>query len=592
MEKQQVCIGIDLGTTNSEVACIRNGQPVLIPVEGSKIVPSVVSVDEQGSILIGQSAVNNELAAPLQTIRWIKRKMGKEEILSLNGQSYTPAMVSSLILKRLKLAAEEFLGHSVAHAVITVPAFFNEKQREATKEAALLAGLEPLRLLNEPTAAALAYTHGSKKTERCLVYDLGGGTFDVSIVDLSRDLMEVRSSHGDTELGGADLDKFIAERARQQFLEQHNIDLAHNPSSWARLLRAAEAAKIRLSTEADALLSEEFIAIATNGEPLHLNFLLMRTEFERMIRSLIERSLLSVHKALEMAAMTAADLDRVILVGGSTYIPLVVEMLEADLKIAPQASLNPSTVVALGAAMEAATLSGEHLGPMMVDVTPHSLGISCLNAFGENQVHCLIHRNTPVPTTASHVFRKIYDDQDGVEIEVFQGESPLPSQCQCLGKFRLDGLADSPSDEIHVKFELDRSGIVHATVTDIALKKKTSHTLKKISHSRVKNVSLADVESVRIAIHNPTFVEEVSDIDTITWQEEPGMLKIGGENSLAFSSGFSEKLQQLIAKAQILIDHEQLSAADKVELSNEMALTHAGDTAAAERLENLLYYLE
>lgn len=601
MEKQQTCIGIDLGTTNSEVACIRNGQPVLIRVDGSKIIPSVVSVDQQGNILVGIPAVNNELAAPQQTIRWIKRKMGKEEVLDLNGQSYVPAMISSLILKRLKLAAEEFLGHPVQNAVITVPAFFNEKQREATKEAAILAGLEPLRLLNEPTAAALAYSQGSNKTERCLVYDLGGGTFDVSIVDLSRDLMEVRSSHGDTELGGADFDKFIAERARQQFLENHNIDLAQNPISWARLLRASEEAKIRLSKEAYAVISEEFIATSSNGEPLHLNFQMLRTEFEDMIRPSIERSLLSVHKALEMAEMSASGLDRVILVGGSTYIPLVSQMLEKDLRIAPQSFLNPSTVVALGAAVEAATLSGEQLGPMMVDITPHSLGIKCINQFGEMEIHRLIHRNTPVPTTASHVFGKVYDDQEAVEIEVYQGESPLPSQCQCLGKFRLEGLAESTSRAIHVKFELDRSGIIHATVTDVALKKKASHILKRVSQSRVKNVSLVDLETVRIAVPvledldgmaNDQTIDDIENMDNLIWQEELNSITEGEIVEDLSSSSLSGKVQQLIEKAQILINQDKLSSADKIELSNEMALTQAGDSAAAERLGNLLYYLD
>ena len=549
-----------------------------------------------GIFSLGRAAVNNELVAPTETVRCIKRKMGKEELITLNGQAYTPAMVSSFILKRLKMAAEEFLGHPVTKAVITVPAFFNEKQREATHEAALLAGLEPLRLLNEPTAAALAYTSRSDKPERCLVYDLGGGTFDVSIVDLARDLMEVRSSHGDTELGGADFDKFIAEKARQQFLEKHNIDIAHHPVAWARLLRAAEAAKIRMSTEPDATISEEFIATTKEGEPLHLHFYILRTEFEGMIRPSIERSIISVQKALELASMTAADLDRVILVGGSTYIPLVVEMLEDYLKITPQAHLNPASVVAMGAAIEAATLSGEHLGPMMVDVTPHSLGVTCLNHHGELFNHFLIHRNTPVPTTASHLFKKVYEEQDAVEIEVYQGESSLPSHNQLLGKFKLEGLKDSESGEIHVKFELDRSGIIHATVTDVASKKKVSHTLKRVANSRVKNVSLANLEKVHLA--TPVFPEpeEVAldqDEEELKWGKvvsiEDAEVELIGNTP---HHSLSESLQEIIKKAQVLVDEGQLPDADLNELSNEMALAQTGDIAAVERLSNLLYFLD
>src|SRR3990167_751560 len=367
---QKKIVGIDLGTTNSEISFIVDGKPHLLQIDGNKVIPSVISIDAQGTVFVGQMAINNELADPDNTIRLIKRKMVKEEILSVQGGEYTPPMIASLILAYLKKAAEDFCGESISQAVITVPAFFNESQRQATKLAGEMAGLEVLRLLNEPTAAALAYSLGKKHKELSLVYDLGGGTFDVSIVDLSEGVMEVLASDGDVELGGADFDLMIAHKIRASFQQQHAIDLSKNPLSWNRLLRAAEKAKIRLSTESEADILEEFIE-EKNGVHLHLQMRITRFEFETMIRSSLEKTLLSVRRALKEASCESSSLDRVILVGGSTYIPLVSQLLEQELGITPQAWLNPETVVAQGAAIEAASLKGESLGTILLDVTPH-----------------------------------------------------------------------------------------------------------------------------------------------------------------------------------------------------------------------------
>ncbi len=601
---QDICIGIDLGTTNSEVAFIHKGKPFVLKVDHSFIVPSVISINDNGEVLVGQSGVNNELVNPEKTVRCIKRKMGRDEVLILNDKAYTPSMISSLILSKLKQAAEAFLQQPITIAVITVPAFFNEKQREATKEAAELAGLEPLRLLNEPTAAALAYALGKKQQERCLVYDLGGGTFDVSIVDFSEGLMEVKSSHGDVELGGADFDKLIAEKIRQLFLEEHQIDLFENALSWTRLIRASEAAKIKLSKEAKAEIKEEFIA-KKGDQSLHLQFEITRSEFEEMIRPTIERSLTSVHKALEMAFLKAQDLDRVILVGGSTYIPLVGHMLERELLITPQAWLNPSTVVAIGAAVEAAKLSGLPIGPMMVDITPHSLGIECL---GDNGVfnNILIRRNTPLPHTASDIFYKIHPKQNRIEIKVYQGESHYTHMNQFLGSFHLDDLLNS-DQEILVKFELDRSGLLHVTATDISTGKQESKEIKRSHRSRVKHASLADLESVKIATETVLAEplednedealgfereDEYDEVEGIDWAELDETVEPKDSSFEDSSSKESQNDEILFKKVQSLLETDQINPVDKTELHREMTSAKAGDKEALERLMNLVYFLE
>lgn len=586
----EVAIGIDLGTTNSEVACIYKGKSVVIGVDHSKIMPSVVSLDESHQILVGKTAVNNELIAPTDTIRCIKRKMGRSETIPLGDKLYTPPMISSLILARLKQAAEDFLGVPVTQAVITVPAFFNEQQREATKEAADLAGLETLRLLNEPTAAALVYASGVKHSERCLVYDLGGGTFDVSIVDFSQDVMEVRGSHGDTELGGADFDQLIAEEARQEFLDQHGIDLFHSPISKARLLRAAEAAKIRLSTESEAVIYEEFIASSEN-KSLHLEYHLSRTQFESMIEPTLQRSLTSVRKVLEISGLTAKELDRVILVGGSTYIPLVAEMLEKELEIVPQAWINPATVVALGAAIEAGNLTGQATGPMMVDVTPHSLGIACLNEHLEKVHSILIHRNTPIPTTASHVFFKISEEQESFNLEVYQGESRILSLNQHLGTFKMDNLTPGPNRELYIKFDLDRSGLLHVTATEMASGAKINRSIRRVSHSRVQHVNLADLESVRIKTEQDSLPisgeEECFIEDSFAWDiDEELQEKAGDPSEKALES------EEIIEKAKKFIEERELEEEDLKELTDELALAMSGDDGATKRISELLYYME
>jgi molecular chaperone DnaK len=559
-------IGIDLGTTNSEVSIILDGKPRLLEIDGSAIVPSVVSIGKDGTVLVGNTAVNNEMANQEGTIRLIKRKMGREEVLSVHGKDYTPPMISSLILAKLKKAAEDFLQETVTQAVITVPAFFTEKQREATKQAGELAGLEVLRLLNEPTAAALTYSLGQKNKELNLVYDLGGGTFDVSIVDLSEGVMEVRASDGDVELGGSDFDLMIANEAKHQFLQKHGIDLSKNPLQWSRILRAAEKAKIRLSSESEAEILEEFIA-EEDGIPLHLKVRITRAEFESWVRPVLERTIHSVRRALKQASCEPSSLDRVILVGGSTYIPLVGELLKEELGIVPQAWMNPETVVAQGASVESASLTGQSLGTIMLDITPHSVGIETLHDyFVQNTI--MIHRNAPLPYTTSRLFYKTHPAQDAVSIKIFQGESPIVEENQEIDTFLLEGLKESDGLEICVKMEMDRSGILHITATDVTTGKSISHTVKKESDSRMKTMKLADMKMLKLQSSETPITAAASEIETS-----------------AETVALDEKL---IARALQTIG--KLPEEDRKELQETLEAVQKGESP--EKLKELLYYLD
>lgn len=596
-------IGIDLGTTNSEVAVVHEGKVKVLLVDNARLMPSVLSLSASNEILIGKVAENNELAFPEQTIRAIKRKMGSQEEIRVGEYLFTPPMISSLLLKRLKLAAEAFLQQPVTRAVITVPALFNEQQREATKEAAVLAGLEPVRLLNEPTAAALAYSLGKNTEGCCLVYDLGGGTFDVSIVDFSKDLMEVRASHGDTHLGGVDFDTMIAQQVRQAFLTEHGIDLKENARSWARLMHSAEQAKIRLSKEAEAEICEEFIA-EKEGVALHVRHVMKRHVFEEMIRPTILRSMESVRSALQQANLQPNALDRVILVGGSTYIPLISEYLERELKITPQATLNPSLVVAMGAAVEAANLEGKRVGPMMVDITPHSLGIDCLNAEFDLVNHILIRRNTPLPYTASHVFYKVSDMQKKLNITVYQGESTIPALNQSLGVFELEEMS-AADREIYVKFELDRSGLLRVTVMEMGSGKQISRVLHKQAKTRLQRSSLSDLETIRIATEQRLQDEDEADESDA---KESGNGNVVIPSAQRFSINPAEdgeieisnyqitvdtpEVEDFIKRAHKLVESGTLEASDKDELTQMLTAIRSGDVGSQKRLEDLVYYLE
>src|SRR3954467_5479901 len=423
----ETIIGIDLGTTNSEVAVVRDGKPVVLPdEEGDPILPSVVGLDPQGRLLVGRAARNQFVLAPERTIRSIKRRMGEEITVPLGEQKYSPQEISAIILRALKQRAERALGQEVKKAVITVPAFFNEGQREATRAAGELAGLEVVRIINEPTAAVLTYDPHPDEQERLLVYDLGGGTFDVSIALIEGGVVEILASHGDTHLGGADFDQRLLDMVCDRFLTEHGIDLRDTLTARSRVLRAVEEAKKTLSTEAVALLEEEFIA-EKSGVPLHLKMEIDRGEYEDLIEPLLAKTLTCVDQSLTDSKLQATQIDKVVLVGGAPRTPMVHRLLQERLGRPVHAEIEPDLAVAMGAAVQGGLIAGVEVGPVLVDITPHTLGISALGElYGTRSKHAfapIIERNTPLPATRTEIFGTVSDAQKVAEIRVFQGEN-------------------------------------------------------------------------------------------------------------------------------------------------------------------------
>ena len=475
--KDEVIIGIDLGTTNSEVAVVIDGQPHIISEDGSGILPSVVGLDQHGALLVGEPAVNQSLVAPERTARSIKRKMGTDEKARLGDTEYSPQEISALILRRLKERAERHLGGDVRKAVITVPAYFKDAARQATREAGELAGLEVVRVLHEPTAASLVYEadrhqSGSQEPHRILVYDLGGGTFDVSIVEMSGGVVEVKASHGDTHLGGDDFDTLLLEHIARRFKDENKVDLLASPRTRARLLAAVERAKCELSSHPYARIDEEFVA-ERKGTSLHLSMEVNRNDYEDLIRLLVERSLSSVQTALHDAGHLARDMDELILVGGSTRTPLIQRELEERTGLRPRFEVDPDLCVALGAAIQAAMISGEDARSVLVDITPHTLGIRCLTTrFGGldlNHFSPIIPKGTALPATRSEVYSTSFDDQKAVNIDVFQGEHGDVRENTRLGTFTVDGLSPQPAgNPIVVDFRMTLDGILEVNATEKA----------------------------------------------------------------------------------------------------------------------------
>ncbi len=465
-------IGIDLGTTNSGVCVIRDGKPVMLPDEdGQTILPSFVGFDNQGQLLVGQSARNQAILAPERTVRSIKRRMGEDTKVSMGDDTFTPQEISAMILRTLKDRATRVLGEEVGKAVITVPAFFNEMQREATRQAGELAGLEVVRIINEPTAAALVYQPDTDCGERLLVYDLGGGTFDVSIVQIEGGVVEVLSSHGDTRLGGDDFDELLLKHVCDQFQETHGLDLRQLPAARSRLLQAVEEAKKVLSFEPCASVNEEFIA-EKDGGALHLTCEILRQDYEAMIEPLLKKTIKCVDDALEDAKLHAKDIDKIVLVGGSSRTPLVHHLLEEQLRQTPHQEVDPDLCVAMGAAVQGGLIAGLDVGSVLVDITPHTLGIQCRSLLhGLPSVFCfapIIGRNTPLPATRSEMFSTCVDGQKVAEINVFQGENDDVRRNQPVGDFLLEGLDESAEagNEILVRFELNLDGILIVTAVE------------------------------------------------------------------------------------------------------------------------------
>lgn len=474
----ETILGIDLGTTNSEVAVIENGVPrVLTGDDGDPILPSFVGLADDGRLLVGKAARNQYPLAPERTVKSIKRKMGQDTKVSLGDQQYRPQEVSAMILRTLKDRAQKVLDKEVKKAVVTVPAYFNDAQRQATIEAGELAGLDVVRILNEPTAAALVYDPDQTSGLNVLVYDLGGGTFDVSVVRAEGGVVEVLASHGDTQLGGDDFDELLLKHLCDVFETQNRIDLRENRTSKARVLRAAEAAKRQLSDYAFAKVEEEFIS-EKDGVPLHMSVEVSRGEFEDMIRPLIDRTMDCVQRSLDDARLTASQIDRVVLVGGSTRVPMISELLEARLGRPARKDINPDLCVAMGAAVQAAMIAGESVGAVLVDITPHSMGIKTLDPSGsdyffgggfEFRFAPIIRRGTPLPASRSEVFRTVSDNQPTVEVDVYQGESEDVRRNHRVGMFHIEGLARVPAgNQLVVQLDLTLDGVLKVSAREKA----------------------------------------------------------------------------------------------------------------------------
>ena len=465
-------VGIDLGTTNSVVAAIVDGQPQVLAEDGEQILPSVVALNAEGNLVTGSVARNQLAVYPDRTIASVKRRMGTMEPIPLGDQSFAPPEISAMILRRLRDRATRALNVPVTRAVITVPAFFDDNQRQATREAGELAGLTVERIINEPTAATLVYHAGTHDRKHIVVYDFGGGTFDVSVVRMESGVVEVLSSKGDTKLGGDDLDIVLMSHVADQFAEEHGIDLRHNATTRYRLLQACEAAKRALSRDETARIEEEFIA-EKDGQPLNLNTSIARSEFEQLIAPLVDRTIESVDQALRDAGMTTHEIDDLVLVGGSTRTPLVEERLREEFLREPSRAVDPDLAVALGAAQQAAMLGGVSVGPVLVDVTGHTLGIESLETFtlsGPKMVFSpIIHRNSPLPARYESSYSTVHDEQESALIHVLQGEHAEVSRNVSVGKFRLNlKTGGGERRKIVVRFDLTLDGTLKVTATQPA----------------------------------------------------------------------------------------------------------------------------
>ena len=580
----EVIVGIDLGTTNSEVAVVRDGRVEVIPVANEvRILPSVVGIAQDGALLVGEAAKNQYVVHPERTVRSIKRRMGEATRVAMGDQHYTPQEISAMILRRLKSLAEAHLGHGVSKAVITVPAFFSDAQRQATREAGEIAGLEVARIINEPTAAALTYESRHKGARKALVYDLGGGTFDVSVVNLESDVVEVLASHGNNQLGGDDFDRKIVDLALDHLKQTHGLDASQFPAVMARLQRAAEAAKIALSDRPYATLAEEYL-FEREGVPVHLSLEISRHDYEAMIEPYIDETLNAVHVALSGARLTVSDIDEILLVGGATRTPLVARRLEQELGLQPRGEVDPELCVAMGAAIQAALIAGAQTHTVLIDVTPYTFGTGALGELeGETYPYCfipLIRKNTPIPVSKSEVFYTVFDAQDKVDVTVYQGEDPDALNNIEIGRFTVDGLRAAPAgNPVVINFALDLNGILNVT----AREKQTGIERSLTIDNALARVEQDQLEEARERVQALFGQEQRSEAPERESTREGRRLHVEAR-------ALVEKAERLLEKAGAEDTEDLVNAIESIK--DVLGGDDAPLRAAMDRLADLLYYLE
>jgi len=573
-------LGIDLGTTNSEIAIYRDGRPeVLRDDQGRIILPSVVGLTETGELLVGEEARNQFLLYPERTVRSIKRRMGSDAKVQLGEREYKPQEISAIILSRLKEIAQARLGRPIRKAVITVPAYFSDTQRQATREAGEIAGLEVARIINEPTAAALVYEAAQHQGKRILVYDLGGGTFDVSVVRIEQGVVEVISSHGNNHLGGDDFDHKIVEHVLEHLKLKHGVDVADRPQAMARILRSAEDAKKQLSDHPYARIAEEYLA-EHSGQPVNLDLELSREEYEDMIAPFIEETLGAIHIALESAGLTSSQVDEILLVGGATRTPLIRRRLVEAFGTQPRGEVDPDLCVAMGAAIQGAAMTGTEVSAVLVDVTPYTFGTSALGELnGELYPYHyvpIIPKNTPIPARMSEVFFTVLDEQTDVDVRIYQGENNDALENIKIGEFRVSGLSREPAgNPVIVDLALDRNGILQVSARE-----------KKTGLER------------RITIDNATSRYDREQLDEA--RQRIGALFGDQEQAASVGSGAAtdSAVDALLARASAKLD--ETGEEDRTEIIDLIEAIRdarsSGDSAVLEdvrsQLQDLLFYLE
>ena len=555
-------IGIDLGTTNSCVAVMEGGEPVVIPnAEGARTTPSVVAFTKNGERLVGQVAKRQAVTNPDRTIISIKRDMGTDRRINIDGKDYTPQDISAMILMKLKADAEAYLGETVTQAVITVPAYFSDSQRQATKDAGRIAGLEVLRIINEPTAAALAYGLDKDDSHKILVYDLGGGTFDVSLLEIGDGVFEVLATNGNTRLGGDDFDQRIIDYLAAEFKKENNIDLKADRMALQRLKEAAEKAKIELSGVMSTNINLPFITADATG-PKHLDITLTRAKFDELTRDPVDATVAPMQNALRDAGLTANEVDRVILVGGSTRIPAVQEAVRKMVGKEPYRNINPDECVAIGAAIQGGVLGGEVKDVLLLDVTPLSLGIETMGGVFTR----LIDRNTTIPCTKSQIFSTAADGQTSVEVHVLQGEREMAAGNKTLGRFQLTGIAPAPRGvpQIEVTFNIDRNGIVNVSAKDLGTGNEQKVTITSSTNLTEDEINQRVKEAEQYAAEDKKRKEEVETLnraDSMIFEVDKQLKELG----------------------------DKLSAEDKATVENELAeFKKVRETNDAEQIKNAM----